>query len=99
MVEPALDPFGIDLDADRDATVEGHRERLRSAHPAETGGERDRAGKRAVEALARDRGESLVGPLENALGPDVDPGAGRHLPVHGQPELLEAAELFPRRQL
>jgi hypothetical protein len=34
----------VDLDAQRHATVHRDRERLRAAHAAEAGGERDRAG-------------------------------------------------------
>ena len=89
----------VDLDAERDALVHGHRERLRAAHPAEAGGERDRARQRAAEAAARDLGEALVGALHDPLAADVDPRAGGHLPVHRQPQLLEAAELLPRRPL
>ena len=43
------------------------------------------------------RGERLVSPLKDALRPDVDPRARRHLAEHRQPERLEPAELFPRR--
>ncbi len=87
--------LAVDLDAQRDAAVHRHRQRLRAAHPAEPGGQRDRPGQRAAVAPPRDLGEALVGPLHDALAADVDPGAGRHLPVHRQPERLEAAELVP----
>ena len=43
VVDPALDPGLVALDADDDALVHGHRERLRAAHPAEAGGDGDRA--------------------------------------------------------
>ncbi len=46
-----------------------------------------------------DLGEALVGALQDALGADVDPRARRHLPVHRQAEVLEAAELVPRAPL
>ena len=50
---------------------------------------------RPAEALVGHRGEGLERPLQDPLGADVDPRAGRHLAVHRQPEVLEAAELLP----
>ena len=41
------------------------------------------------------RGEGLVGALQDPLGADVDPGPGGHLAVHGQPQRLQPAELVP----
>ena len=87
--------MGVDLDAQRDAVVHRDRQRLRAAHPAEAGGERDRAGERAAEAAAGDLGEALVRALQDALRADVDPRAGRHLAVHREAERFEAAELLP----
>ena len=98
-LEPAADPLRVDLDAQRDAVVHRHRERLRAAHPAEPGGQRDRPGERSAEAAPRDLGEALVGPLDDPLAADVDPRAGGHLAVHRQPERLEAAKLVPVRPL
>jgi hypothetical protein len=49
-------------------------------------------------ALAGDLGEALVGALQDPLRADVDPRPGRHLPVHGEAEVLEAAELVPVAQ-
>ena len=51
----------------------------------------------AAEVLAGALGERLVGPLEDALGADVDPRAGGHLAVHGQAQPLEPAELVRGR--
>ncbi len=96
-LEAPLDAGAVDVDAQRDAVVHRDRQRLGAAHPAEAGGQRDRAGERAAEAAAGDLGEALVGALEDALGADVDPRAGRHLAVHRQPGRLEPAELVPRR--
>ncbi len=73
--------------------VHGDGERLRAAHAAEAGGDHEAAGERAAEVLAGALGEGLVGALEDALGADVDPRAGGHLAVHGQPQPLQAAEL------
>ena len=83
------------VDADRDAVVHRDRERLGATHATEPGGQRDRAGQGAVEALVGHRRERLEGALEDALGADVDPRAGGHLAVHRQAEVLEPAELLP----
>ena len=48
-----------------------------------------------AEPLVRDRRERLERALQDALGADVDPRAGGHLAVHGQPEVLQPAELLP----
>ena len=45
----------------------------------------------------RDRGQRFVGALEDALAADVDPAAGGHLAVHGQPAILQVPEGFPGR--
>ena len=50
-----------------------------------------------AEALVGDGGEGLERALEDPLGADVDPGAGGHLAVHRQAEVLEPAELLPVR--
>ena len=99
VLDPPGDPGLVALDADGHAAVHGDGQRLRAAHAAEPGGQRDRPGQRAAEALGRDGGERLVGALQDALGADVDPGARGHLAVHGQAELLQAAELLPGRPL
>ena len=98
VLEPAGDPRCVDLDAQHHPAIHRHRQRLCAAHPAEPGGERDRSGQRAAEALGRDCGERLVGALENALGSDVDPRAGGHLAIHGQSGCLQPAELAPVAQ-
>ena len=88
VLHPAGKPGRVDVDDQADAAVHGHGQRLRSAHAAAARGQGERAGqgarvRRAVE-LGGDRGERLVGALQDALGSDVDPGSGGHLPVHGQ---------------
>ena len=83
-LDPAAQPVRVDVDDQADAVVHGDRERLRAAHAAAAGGQRQRAGQRAVEPLGGHRGERLVRALQDALGADVDPGAGGHLAVHGQ---------------
>lgn len=97
VLDAAVDGARVAVDADRHAVVHGDGEGLGAAHAAESGGEGDGAGEGAAEALGGDGGEGLVGALEDALGADVDPGAGGHLPVHGQAEGLQTAELLPVR--
>ena len=46
--DASFDPGGVAVDADRDPTVHGDRQRLCAAHPAESRGERDGAGEAAV---------------------------------------------------
>ena len=98
-LDAALDPRGVDLDAERDAAVHGHGEGLRAAHPPEPAGQRDRAGERAAEALGGTLRERLVGALQDPLRPDVDPRTGGHLPVHREPGVLQLAEGVPVRPL
>src|SRR4029079_7594985 len=44
---------------------------------------------------AREGCEAFECTLQNALRSDVDPRAGRHLPIHRESEGVEAAELVP----
>ena len=96
-VEPPSRPRLVDLDRDAGALVHRHGQRLRAAHPAQAGGQRHGPPQAAAEVLARELGERLVGALEDPLGADVDPGAGRHLAVHRQAFALELAERVPGR--
>ena len=93
--EPPLDAVAVDLDDDSHALVHGHGQGLGPAHAAKPGGESEPALEGSAEVLAGHGGQRLVGPLEDALGADVDPAAGRHLAVHGQSQCFETAELVP----
>ena len=95
----ALGTLGIHLDDQGHAVVHGHGQRLGTAHAAEPGGEHHPAAQRAPEVLASDLGERLEGALQDPLRPDVDPRAGRHLPVHGQALTFQLAEGVPVRPL
>ena len=95
--EPALDPLRIDFDDQRDAAVHRDRERLRAAHAAEAGGHDQPAAQVAAEVPAADRGQRLVGALQDALRADVDPAARGHLAVHRQAAVFEIAESIPGR--
>ena len=95
MVDAALQHVLVDVDDQHDTVVHGDRQRLGTAHAAGTGGDRERAGQGAAELAAGDLGEALVGALQDPLGADVDPRAGRHLAVHRQAEVLEPSELVP----
>src|SRR5439155_19582961 len=78
-LDPPLDARRVDLDADRDAFVHRDGERLRAAHPTEPGREHDPARERPAEPLPAELAERLVRALQDALPPDVDPGARCHL--------------------
>ena len=95
VLDAAVQARWVDVDDQADAVVQRNREWLRAAHPAAAAGDGERAGQGAAEALLGDGGERLVRALQDALGADVDPRAGGHLAVHGQAELLQAAELRP----
>ena len=95
MLDPAVQPGPVDVDDQAGAAVQGDGQRLGAAHPAATPGQGQGAGQGAVEPLVGDGGEGLVRALDDALGADVDPRPGGHLPVHGQPQLLQPAELGP----
>jgi hypothetical protein len=103
-LEPPLRALRIDLDAEEGRARHRRRERLRAAHAAEP--RREDPAPRPVlrprdavrrEVLPPRLDERLVGALQDPLRADVDPRAGRHLPVHRQSRGLEAAELVPRR--
>ena len=98
-VAPPLQARPVHVDHQGDAAVHGDRQRLRAAHAADSGRQRDAALERAAEVLARQLGKGLVRSLNDALRADVDPRAGRHLPVHRQAFRLELAEDAPVRPL
>ena len=77
------------------AAVKGDRQRLCAAHATAATGQGEGAGQAAAEALLRHSSEGLEGALQDALGGDVDPGAGRHLAVHHEALVLELAEVLP----
>ena len=98
-LEPSPRPRRVDLDGQAHAVVHRHGQRLRAAHAAEAGGQRDRPAERAAEVLAGRLGERLVRALQDALRADVDPRSGGHLAVHHQARPLELAEVLPGRPL
>ena len=95
MLDPAGQSGAVHVDDQAGPLVHGHGQRLGAAHAAASGGQGQGAGEGPSEALGGHGGERLVGALDDALRADVDPGPGGHLPVHGQAEGLEPAELRP----
>ena len=95
--ETHLDARGIAFDDQHRSAGHGRRERLRAAHAAEPGAQDPFSRPVAGVMLATGFGESLVGALHDALAADVDPGAGRHLPVHHQALAVELVEVLPGR--
>src|SRR5438093_1194456 len=92
-------PGLVDLDVEAHAFVHLDRERLRASHAAHAARQDESAFQRAAEMFPRARRERLVRPLDDPLGPDVRPSAGRHLPVHREAQLLELVERLPVRPL
>ncbi len=64
-------------------------------HAAESGGNDQASFEGAAKVLIRAFGEGLVRPLQDSLGADVDPRAGRHLAVHGQAHGIQTTEFVP----
>src|SRR3546814_19413918 len=75
------------------------RERLRTAHPAEPGGQDPLARRVARKVTPRNFGEGLVGALNDALAADVNPRPRGHLTVHHQHGAIELLEMLPRRPM
>ncbi len=96
-LDPPREPCRVHVDDQAHAVVQRDGQRLRAAHPAAPAGHGQRPGEGTAEPPRRHRRERLVGALQDALGADVDPGPGGHLPVHGQPGCLKPAELRPVR--
>ena len=94
-LDAPLDPSRIHLHHQGHALVHGDGQGLGPAHAAQPGGEDHPAPQRAIEPLGRALGQRLVRSLQDPLGPDVDPRAGRHLSVHGQAGLLQLPEGVP----
>ena len=95
LLESTLNARSIDFRDQRGRFIHRRRERLRAAHPAQTSGDDQFSAKRIVEARLCYRREALVRPLQNSLGSNVNPRAGRHLSVHREPEGVETAEFVP----
>src|SRR5690606_35353561 len=83
------------LDGQAAGAGHGRGQRLRTAHAAEAGGEDPLAGAVAAVVLSAHLHAGLVGALDDALRADVDPRAGRHLPVHHQTLAVELVEVLP----
>ena len=96
-LEPLLDPALLAFDRQAMRARHHRRQRLGAAHPAEARGQDPAALEVAAIMLAAHLGEGLVGALDDALGADVDPRAGRHLAVHHQPLAIELVEMLPGR--
>ena len=92
-LQPAPRALAVDLDDQSAASQVRDGKALRAAHAAEPGRDHPSSGERAAEVAAGDGGEGLVGEAQDPLGADVEPGRGRHLPVHGESGVLQATEL------
>src|SRR5207245_11462529 len=102
-LKAALDACRVDVDAEESSAVHSSGQRLGAAHAAQAGADHETAGQWVFTStsgfgkmLSTTSGEGFIGPLQNALGADVDPASGRHLAVHGQAHLLQESEFLPR---
>ena len=91
----ALETSLVHVHDETGAAVEGDRQRLCAAHATAAAGQGESTGQAAAKALLSHGREGLEGALQDALGGDVDPRAGRHLAVHHQAFILELAEVLP----
>ena len=89
------DTGGVHVNTKHGGAVHRRGQRLRAAHAAQSRRHHQPTLQRTTEVPCRHRSECLVGALHDALRPDVDPGAGRHLAVHRESGALEPAELIP----
>ena len=96
-LEPLRDAAFLAFDGDAMRAGHDRGERLRAAHAAEPRGQDPAAAQVALIMLAAHLGEGLVSALHDALGADIDPGAGRHLAVHHQPLAIQFVEMVPVR--
>jgi hypothetical protein len=83
------------LDVERASPGQRGRQRLRTAHAAQTSGQDPFAREIVVVVLFARFHKRLEGALHDALAADVDPATGRHLAVHEQALAVEFAEVFP----
>ena len=93
--QPFFDSRWIHLDDQRDAAIHGDGQWLGATHAAQAGRDDNAAAQRPAEMALGHGGERFVGALQDALRADVDPTAGRHLAIHGQPAIFEVAERVP----
>ena len=93
------DPARIALDGQHGRAGHGRGERLRTAHTAEPAGQDPTPGEITAEVFLTHGDEGLVGALHDALTADVNPGTGRHLPVHHQTLAVQFIKMLPVRPL
>ena len=95
VLDATREPRRVDVDADGDTVVHGHRKWLGAAHSADPAGEGNGSREGAPERCRSDGSKGFVGALEYSLRANVDPGSRGHLAVHCEPEPLEASKLVP----
>ena len=94
MGQASLRPPLIHLHNQADTLIHGDGQGLRAAHFPQPGREHPFALQRGPARLACRRGKRLEGALQNALGADVNPTAGRHLAIHDQPLRLPLVKIL-----
>src|SRR5208283_755506 len=91
----SLNPAPIHFDADHDTLVHGDREWLRASHASEAAANDNFSPERGVPVFLSKSGKGFVGPLEDTLRPDVDPGPCGHLTIHHETFLLQLVKVIP----
>ena len=90
-----IDACLLTFDRQRDSTRERRCERLRAAHPAETGGQDPATRPIAAKVQTTGLCKRFVSSLNDALAADINPAACRHLSVHEQTLAVELVEVLP----
>src|SRR5699024_7869101 len=77
------------------ASIEGYSQWLRTSHAAAAARQSQRSRQGIIKTFAGNSTEGFISALQDTLGRNVNPRAGRHLAVHHQPFVLELAEVLP----
>jgi hypothetical protein len=84
-LQALLDARRVYIHAQKAGIVQGGRQRLGAAHAAHAAGDDEPAAQGAAEVPVGRGREGFESALHNSLAADVDPRAGGHLAVHGEP--------------
>ncbi len=97
--KPFLDPCRIHLNPDEACAIHGRGQRLRAAHSTEPAADDEFTREISIEMFFPGRAKGFERALHNSLAADVNPGTGRHLSIHRQPEPFEFVELLVVRPI
>ncbi len=95
--QPAFDPLGVGLDAEKRCAVHHRRQRLRAAHRTHAAGNHQLAGKGSAEMPAGGRGKRFEGTLQCVLGTGTSPTPCRHPAMQYEAPPVDRAERLGAR--